>query len=207
MTGNRRRARGWAQRQGRDPWVRKARAQGLASRAAFKLEEVSARFGLLRPGQVVLELGAAPGSWTALAAQAVGPGGRVVAVDRLPMKAPKGVVVLEGDLEDCTVRAQVLAALGGPADIVLCDIAPNLTGIRDVDEANQARLAQTVADMAAEALKPGGGLLVKAFEGAGSARLRERLRQEYGRVRRLKPAASRARSSEFYLLAQEFRGE
>jgi len=198
-------ARRWASQQSRDPWVRKARARGLPSRSAFKLEEVADRYELLRRGQAVLELGAAPGGWTRLAARAVAPGGTVVAVDRLPMKAPAGATFLQGDLRDAAVLRRALEALGGGADVVLCDIAPNLTGIRDVDEANQAELAEVAAAAAAAALKAGGAFLIKAFEGAGSEALRERLRGEYERVRRLKPEASRARSSEFYLLGRGFR--
>lgn len=204
MTRRRAKTRRWAQAQGRDPWVRKARARGLPSRAAFKLEEILARHRLLGPGKRVLELGAAPGGWTRLALAAVGPTGRVVAVDRLSMAVPARAVFVQGDLSEEAVQAKVLAALGGTADVVLCDLAPNLTGIADVDEAAQAELHTLAADVTAGALEPGGLLLIKTFSGPASEALAGRLRREYRRVRPLKPAASRAASSEFYLLAEGF---
>lgn len=206
MSAGRRKARRWVRNQARDPWVRKARARGLPSRAAFKLEEVARRFALLEKGQRVLELGAAPGGWTRLAVAAVGAAGRVVAVDRLAMTAPAGAVCILGDLREPAVRAAALEALGGPADVVLCDIAPNITGVREVDAAHEAELCGLAAEVAAASLKPGGALLIKLFAGAGSTGVHERIGREYRQVRRLKPQASRARSSEFYLLARGFRG-
>ena len=206
MTKRRAKTRQWAQTQERDPWVRKARAQGLPSRAAFKLEQIIARYRLLGPGKRVLELGSAPGGWTRLALAAVGSNGRVAAVDRLPMAVPAGAVFVQGDVAEAAVRAEALAALGGAADVVLCDLAPNMTGIVDVDGAAQAELSALAADVAAKALKPGGALLIKTFSGAESEALTQRLRREYRRVKALKPAASRAASSEFYLLADGFEG-
>lgn len=202
MSGKRGKSRRWAQAQARDPWVRKARARGLPARSAFKLEEIIERYQLLRPGQAVLELGAAPGGWTRLAVAAVGPSGRVVGIDRLEMKPVPGAEILRGDVAEEGMAERLAAALGRPADVVLCDIAPNLTGIRDVDAANQAELAALACDCAAAVLKPGGALFIKAFEGEGSRELRARLEAEYGSVKHLKPAASRDRSSEYYLLAR-----
>lgn len=202
MSARRGKSKRWAQSQSRDPWVRKARARGLPARSAFKLEEVIERYGLLRRGQTVLELGAAPGGWTRIAVQAVGASGRVVGIDRLAMKPVPGARILTGDLTEPGVVDTLRQALEGPADVVLCDIAPNITGIRDVDAANQAELAELAGDCAAALLKPGGAFFIKAFEGEGSRELRRRLEHEYGSVKRLKPAASRDRSSEFYLLAQ-----
>lgn len=204
MSKRQSKTRNWAAAQARDPWVRRARAQGLPARSAFKLEEVMRRFKLLRAGQTVLELGSAPGGWTRLAVGAVGRTGRVVGIDLLEMEPVPGATLLVGDLCDETDRARVLEALGGPADVVLCDIAPNITGIREVDAAHQAGLSEAAGAAAAKALKTGGAFLVKAFEGEGSAGLRQRLQREYATVRRLKPSASRAQSSEFYLLAQGF---
>lgn len=206
MGRGRRKTRRWAGEQARDPWVRRARAEGLPSRSAFKLEELLVRYRLVRAGQRVLELGAAPGGWTRVLLPAVGRQGRVVAVDRLPMRAPPGATVIRGDLADPQIQAAVLEALGGAADVVLSDLAPNLTGIRDVDAAGEAELADIAAAIAARSLKRGGTFLVKVFEGPGSTALRNRLHDEYRRVRHLKPAASRARSSEFYLLAEGMRG-
>ncbi|HYW77290.1 MAG TPA: RlmE family RNA methyltransferase [Gammaproteobacteria bacterium] len=202
MSARRGKTKRWAQTQSRDPWVRKARARGLPARSAFKLEEVIERHRLLRPGQAVLELGAAPGGWTRIAVQAVGASGRVVGIDRLEMKPVPGARILRADLTEPGVLERLREALDGPADVVLCDIAPNITGIRDVDAANQEELAELSSDCAAALLKPGGDFFIKAFEGEGSRDLRRRLEREYASVKRLKPAASRDRSSEFYLLAQ-----
>ncbi|MGH8274571.1 MAG: RlmE family RNA methyltransferase [Gammaproteobacteria bacterium] len=204
MSKRRAKTRQWARKQSSDPWVRKARSQGLPSRAAFKLEEVVARYRLIRAGDRVLELGAAPGGWTRLAVRAAGAEGQVVAVDRLAMEVPQGVHFIRGDVIEEAVQAEVREALGGAASVVLCDLAPNLTGIADVDGASQAELGECAAEVAARTLKPGGTLLVKAFSGAGSEALRRRLRAEYREVKALKPAASRAASSEFYLLARGF---
>ncbi|MDN5864398.1 MAG: RlmE family RNA methyltransferase [Gammaproteobacteria bacterium] len=197
--------RQWAERQAKDPWVRKARSRGLAARSAFKLEEIIRRHRLIRPGDRVLELGAAPGGWTRLAREAAGREGRVVAVDRLPMRAPEGVNFLQGDLTDESVRNEALVLLGGAAAVVLCDLAPNLTGVAETDSVNKAELGDLAAQMAAFALKPGGALLVKTFSGESGDGLRQRLRGEYRQVKALKPAASRAGSSEFYLLAMGFK--
>ncbi len=205
MTTRRSKSRQWVAAQARDPWVRKARAQGLPARSAFKLEEIIRRFKLLRTGQSVLELGSAPGGWTRLAVRAVGRTGQVVGIDRLAMAPVPGATILIGDVGDANDCARVLEALDGPVDVVLCDIAPNITGIRDVDEVNQAELAAVASATAARVLKPGGTFLVKIFEGEGSRVLRQRLQREYATLKCLKPAASRARSSEFYLLAQGFR--
>ena len=202
MSTRRGKSRRWAQAQARDPWVRKARARGLPARSAFKLEEVIERYRILRPGQTVLELGSAPGGWTRLAVDAVGPSGKVVGIDRLEMKPVAGAEVIRADLAEAGAVERLREALGGSADVVLCDIAPNLTGIRDVDAANQAELADLASACAAEVLKPGGAFLVKTFEGEASTALRTRLEREYKAVKRLKPAASRDRSSEFYFLAQ-----
>lgn len=202
MSSRRGKSRRWAQAQARDPWVRKARVRGLPARSAFKLEEVIERHRILRSGQTVLELGSAPGGWTRLVVEAIGPSGKVVGIDRLEMKPIAGAELIRADLTEPGVVGRLREALGGDADVVLCDIAPNLTGIRDVDAANQAELADLASACAAEVLKLGGTFLVKAFEGEGSMALRQRLKREYEAVRRLKPAASRDRSSEFYFLAQ-----
>lgn len=152
----------------------------------------------------MLELGSAPGGWTRLARQAAGREGRVVAVDRLAMAAPAGVRFIQGDVGDASVRERALEALGGAAGVVLCDLAPNLTGIAETDAAREEALGEMAAEMAASVLKPGGSMLVKTFSGQGGEALRRRLRGEYSRVKALKPAASRAASSEFYLLATGF---
>jgi 23S rRNA (uridine2552-2'-O)-methyltransferase len=204
MSKRRAKTRNWAARQERDPWVRKAKSRGLPSRSAFKLEEVIERHHLIRTGERVLELGAAPGGWTRLAQAAAGPEGRVVAVDRLKMTVPEGACFIQGDLSEASIRAEALAALEGAAGVVLCDLAPNLTGIAEADAASEAELGDIAADMAANVLKRGGSLLVKTFSGQGSEALRRRLKMEYSRVKALKPAASRAKSSEFYLLATGF---
>ena len=202
MSARRGKSKRWVRSQSSDPWVRKARARGLPARSAFKLEEVIERYRFLRPGQTVLELGAAPGGWTRIAVQAVGASGRVVGIDRLDMKPVSGARILTADLTESDIVERLREALNGPADVVLCDIAPNLTGIRDVDAANQEELAELAGSCAAALLKPGGAFFIKAFEGEGSRALRQRLEREQASVKGLKPAASRDRSSEFYLLAQ-----
>lgn len=206
MSGRRRvKTRRWAREQARDPWVRRARAEGRPSRSAFKLEEIADGHHLLHEGQRVLELGAAPGGWTRVALAAVGPRGRVVTVDRLPLKIPGTAIVITGDVADRQVQAAALTALGGPADVVLSDLAPNLTGIKDVDASQALKWVEVAAEVASRSLKRGGTFLVKVLDGPHSADLAKRLRRDYRRVRHIKPAASRSRSSEFYLLAQGLR--
>src|SRR5690606_19714216 len=169
-------SRRWVQRQARDPFARRARGSGLRSRAVYKLMEIDGRDRLFRPGQVVVDLGAAPGSWSEYARSRVEPGGRVYAVDLLPMDPVPGVEFLQGDFGDGQVQRQMKEMLGERrADLVICDIAPNLSGIRDTDQARSMYLAECALDFAREVLAEGGDFLVKLFQGPGTDAFRREL--------------------------------
>jgi 23S rRNA (uridine2552-2'-O)-methyltransferase len=196
----------WKQRQGRDPFVKRAQAEGWRSRAAFKLMEIDGKEHLLRRGAVVVDLGAAPGGWSQLAVERVGKEGRVVAVDLLEMDPLDGVVQIRGDFMDDGTIARLNGALGGSgADLVLCDMAPNISGNRSVDQPRAMELAEAVLDAAGQLLKPGGSLVMKLFQGEGFEQLLKRVRAEFGVVRIRKPPASRAESREMYLVAGNYR--
>lgn len=198
----------WLERQRKDPFVRQARAQGLRSRAAFKLQEIDAKDRLLPSGARVVDLGAAPGSWSQYAAQRVGARGKVIAVDLLEMPALAGVHVLRGDFLDASVREAVREALAGErADVVLCDLAPNLSGIASADQARAAELVLQALEFSRAVLRPEGALLVKAFHGAAFRELHEALKGAFASVTTRKPAASRDASRETYLLCRKLRGD
>lgn len=185
--------------------MRKARAQGYRSRAAFKLIEVNTRERLLIPGFRVADLGAAPGGWSQVAAEAVGPRGRVVAIDLLEVAPVPGVLVLQGDFRDSALRASIAAALGGKLDVVLSDLSPNLSGIASTDQARAAELVRLALEFSREHLKSEGSLLVKVFQGAEFEEVLREIRQAFHKVRVLKPAASRDESRETYLLARHLK--
>lgn len=186
-----------------DPYVRRARSLGYRSRAAFKLLEIDAKDRIFARGQRVIDLGAAPGGWSQVAAEKVGPRGRVVAVDLLPMAPIDGVRFIRGDLTDRAVRAEVEDALGGAqVDLVLSDMAPNLSGVAAADQARSVGLAEIALELALGHLSPGGGLLLKTFQGAEFPALLARLRACFERVVVHKPGASRSRSAETYLFAR-----
>lgn len=195
----------WLKDHARDPFVKKARDSDYRSRATFKLQELDERDRLLKPGHVVVDLGSAPGSWSQYAAGRVGPSGRIIAVDILPMAPVRGVEFILGDFTDEAVYRRCLAALGGtPVDLVMSDIAPNITGVRVTDQARSLRLAELVLDFAGQTLKAGGDLLIKLFEGAGTDQFRRELVQRFHRVTIRKPKASRGASREFYVLARGY---
>ena len=196
----------WLERQLNDPYVRAAQQQGLRSRAAFKLLEMDDKHGLIRPGARVLDLGAAPGGWTQVAAERAGPGGRVVAVDLLPMDPVPGATILQGDFQDDSVAAAALEALGGTADLVLSDMAPNTTGHGATDHLRIMALAELALDTALAALAPGGGFVAKVFQGGSERSFLDTLKRRFGAVRHAKPPASRKDSSELYVVATGFRG-
>jgi 23S rRNA (uridine2552-2'-O)-methyltransferase len=195
----------WRQQQGADRFFRQAKEQGYRARSAFKLLEIDQAHGLLRPGAVVLDVGAAPGSWSQVAARKVQPGGRVVAVDLRPIDPIPGVLCLQGDLTDAGARAAIAAACAGPVDLVLCDAAPDLTGIRDADAAAMERLVEAVLPLVLETLRPGGAFLMKVFAGAAAAQVAAGMRDRFARHARVKPAASHKESREQYYLGLEFR--
>ena len=197
----------WLQRHVKDPYVRKARSEGYRSRAAYKLIEVNSRDRLLVPGARVVDLGAAPGGWSQVAAGIVGPGGRVVAVDLLEIAPMSGVTVLRGDFRALGVQAQLVAALAGEkADAVLSDLSPNISGIASADQARAAELVRTALDFCRAQLKTGGTFLVKVFQGEEFAGLLKEMKGMFREVRTLKPSASREESRETYLLARGLKG-
>jgi 23S rRNA (uridine2552-2'-O)-methyltransferase len=196
----------WLQEHFADPFVRRAQDEGWRSRAVFKLEEIDRRAKLLRPGQVCLDLGAAPGAWSQYARRRVGRAGRVIASDILPMTELAGVEFLQGDFEAREVFTRLLGLVpAGKMDVVLSDMSPNLSGVDAIDQPRSERLAELALEMAGRVLKPGGSALIKVFQGAGTTALVQAARGRFARVRLMKPAASRSRSAEMYLLAMQFR--
>lgn len=189
-----------------DPYVQRAKAEGWRSRAAFKLMEVDEKDRLLKPGMVVADLGAAPGSWSQYAAKRIQPGGRLFALDILEMEPLHGVDFIQGDFREDEVLRRFEAGLDGRAvDLVLSDMAPNMSGVQLVDQARVMHLAELTLDFARQHLKPGGDMLVKVFQGAGYMELREAMRQVFEVILVRKPAASRDRSAENFLLGRKKR--
>jgi 23S rRNA (uridine2552-2'-O)-methyltransferase len=189
----------WLRRHVTDSYVRRAKEQGYRSRAAFKLLEIDSKERLLRPGMTVVDLGAAPGGWSQVAAAKVKPGGRVIAIDLLPIAPISGVTVLKGDFRE----EYLLQALQGvKADVVLYDVSPNLSGIANVDQARALELAQAAIDFCSKALKPDGVFLVKAFHGEAFEELMALLKRSFRKTRVVKPSASRGESSETYVVAR-----
>jgi 23S rRNA (uridine2552-2'-O)-methyltransferase len=200
----------WLERQLNDPYVARAKAEGLRSRAAFKLAEIDDRHHLLKPGRSVIDLGAAPGGWSQVAAQRVGAAerrGRVAAIDLLPMEPLAGVAFAQLDFLDPAAPARLREMLAGPADVVLSDMAANATGHRRTDHLKIMALAEAAADFARAVLKPGGAFLAKVLQGGTEATLLADLKRDFATVRHVKPAASRTDSAELYVLATGFRGE
>ena len=201
-------SKAWMREHVTDPFVRRANAEGYRSRAAYKLQQIAERDKLLKPGMTVVDLGAAPGGWSQVAAKAVGPTGRVIAVDILEMAQVPGVTVIRGDFQDPeTLEAVERTLEGRPVDLVISDMAPNLSGIATVDQARAAALAEFALEFALNHLKPHGNFLVKTFQGAGYDELVATLRRSFMQVLTRKPDASRSRSSEVYLLGKGLRVE
>lgn len=198
----------WIRRHVTDPFVKRSVAEGYRSRAAYKLDEIAEADRLLKPGMVVADLGAAPGSWTQVVRRRLTGAdgtlrGRIVALDILPMEPLPDVDVIEGDFREEAVENQLAALLAGAqVDVVLSDMAPNLSGIAAADAARSLHLAELAADFAVKHLKPDGVFLVKAFQGSGYSQFVERLKREFRSVATRKPAASRETSAEVYLLAR-----
>ncbi len=199
----------WLERQLNDPYVARAKREGFRSRAAFKLTEIDDKYHLLKSGMTVVDLGAAPGGWSQVAAKRVGVAngkGRVVAIDLLEMPEIQGVTFAQLDFLDATAPARLVAMMDGKADLVMSDIAANTTGHRKTDQLRMVGLVETAAAFAAEVLKPGGAFLAKTFQSGADAELMTQLKRDYAAVRHVKPAASRQDSSERYVLATGFRG-
>ncbi|HMK90982.1 MAG TPA: RlmE family RNA methyltransferase [Methylocystis sp.] len=199
----------WLQRQLNDPYVARAKREGLRSRAAYKLIEMDDRFHLLKAGQRIVDLGAAPGGWSQVAAERTKSAegkGRVVGVDLLEMEPLLGVDFAVKDFNDADAPEFIKGRLGGPADGVMSDMAANATGHKATDHLKIVALAELAADFACETLAPGGFFLAKVLQGGTEGRLLARLKRDFAVVRHVKPAASRAGSAELYVLATGFRG-
>lgn len=200
----------WLQRQLNDPYVDEAKRQGYRSRAAFKLLEIDDKYRLLRPGGVVVDLGAAPGGWSQIAVDRVkaeGGPGKVVAVDITEIEPVPGADFLLADMTDAEASMLIVAALEGrAADLVMSDMAASATGHRQTDHLRVVALCEAALDLAEEVLKPGGAYLAKVLQGGASGELLTRLRQDFAKVAHVKPKASRQDSSEVYVLATGYRG-
>lgn len=196
----------WLARQLNDPYVARAKREGLRSRAAFKLTEIDDKHHILKSGAKVLDLGAAPGGWSQIAVKRVGARGRVVAIDLLEIEEIPGVEFAQIDFLDSAAPDRLKQMLAGQADIVLSDMAANATGHRPTDHLKIVALVEAAAEFAAEVLRPGGAFLAKVIQGGTEATLLAALKRNFSSVKHIKPAASRSDSAELYVLAQGFRG-
>jgi 23S rRNA (uridine2552-2'-O)-methyltransferase len=197
----------WLARNAKDKYVKRARQEGARSRAIYKLEEIDRRDHLLQPGMTVVDLGAAPGGWSQYVKSRVGDSGRVLALDILPMEPIVGVEFIEGDFTEPPVLDLLLQRLQGkPVDLVISDMAPNMSGVASVDQARSMNLAELALEFSDKSLKPGGSLLIKTFQGAGFNEFYAQLRHRFEKLATRKPSASRAESKEIYLLGRGFRG-
>jgi 23S rRNA (uridine2552-2'-O)-methyltransferase len=197
----------WLQEHVNDPYVKQARQEGYRSRASYKLIQLNEKDRLIRPGMLVVDLGSAPGGWSQVAGKLVGAKGNVVASDILPMEPLKNVDFIQGDFTEAAVLNQILARLEGrKPDLILCDIAPNISGIDVADQASSIYLVELALDMARQVLKPQGDFVAKVFQGAGSEAYLKELRSCFAKLMIRKPAASRPRSREVYVVAKGFKG-
>ncbi|SFK65237.1 RlmE family RNA methyltransferase [Falsiroseomonas stagni] len=196
----------WLERQLNDPYVKEAKARGLRSRAAFKLEQMDDKFHLLKPGSRVVDLGAAPGGWTQVSLARAGATAKVVAIDLLPVDPIPGAILIQGDFQEAAAEQAVLAALDGQADLVLSDMAPNTTGHNATDHLRIMALAELALDFAGRVLAPGGGFVTKVLAGGSEKEFLATLKRDFAVVRHAKPPASRKDSAELYVVATGFRG-
>lgn len=195
----------WVESQNKDQYVKQARKSHYRSRAVYKLQEIDQKDRLIKPNTCVVDLGSAPGSWSQYASERIGAKGRVIAVDILPMAPIDRVLFIEGDFTDEAVEQACLGHIGeSGADLVISDMAPNLTGIRTTDQSRSMALAELVHGFCLQTLKPGGDLLIKLFEGAGTNEYRQLLKEHFAKVMTRKPGASRDHSREFYVLARSY---
>jgi len=198
-------SRRWRDRQESDPYVERARREGWRARAVYKLEELDKREHFLRRGIVCVDLGASPGSWSQYVLSRVGPTGRVIAIDLLAMDPIPGVEFIQADFTDPSVVADLQARCGANAvDLVLSDMAPNISGNRDIDQPRSMQLAEEALDFASAVLRPGGDLVVKLFQGSGVDEFVAEARRRFSKAKLVKPRASRAASREIYLLARRY---
>jgi 23S rRNA (uridine2552-2'-O)-methyltransferase len=199
-------SKAWLKEHRDDPYVRQAQRDGYRSRACYKLLEIQQKDRLIRPAMTVLDLGSAPGGWSQVAVELVGHSGRVIASDILPMDTLAGVEFIEGDFTEDEVFEQILDAIGEhPVDLVMSDMAPNMSGMNAMDQPRSMYLVELAVDMARRVLAPGGCLVAKVFQGEGFDALFRDVRRSFGAVVTRKPRASRPRSREVYLVARDFR--
>ena len=197
----------WLQEHVNDPYVKQAQQDGYRSRASYKLIQLNERDKLIRPGMLIVDLGSAPGGWSQVAGKLVGAKGKVVATDILPMEPVKNVDFILGDFTEEAVLNQILARLERrKPDLILCDIAPNISGIDVADQASSIYLVELALDLARQVLKPKGDFVAKVFQGAGSEAYLKELRAAFQKLAIRKPAASRPRSREVYVVARGFKG-
>jgi 23S rRNA (uridine2552-2'-O)-methyltransferase len=207
MAKKRSSSKAWLKEHRDDPYVQQAQREGYRSRACYKLLELQERDKLIRPGMTVLDLGSAPGGWSQVAVALVGHSGRVIASDILPMDTIAGVEFIQGDFTEEEVFEQLLEALAGtPVDLVISDMAPNMSGMNAVDQPRSIYLVELALDMARQVLAPGGAFVSKVFQGEGFDELYRDTREAFDRVLTRKPKASRPRSREVYVVARGFRG-
>lgn len=207
MAKKRSSSKAWLKEHREDPYVQQAQRDGYRSRACYKLLELQEKDRLIRPGMTVLDLGSAPGGWSQVAVGLVGHKGRVIASDILPMDGLAGVDFIQGDFTEDGVFEQLLGAIGEqPADIVLSDMSPNMSGVNAVDQPRSIYLVELALDMAKRVLAPGGSFVTKIFHGEGFDELFRDARGTFGQVLTRKPKASRPRSREVYLVARDFEG-
>lgn len=200
-------SKAWLKEHRDDPYVQQAQREGYRSRACYKLLELQDKDRLIRPGMTVVDLGSAPGGWSQVAADLVGHGGRVVASDILPMDALAGVEFIQGDFTEEQVFERIVAAIDGqPVDLVVSDMAPNMSGMTAVDQPRSMYLVELALDLARRVLAPGGSFVAKVFQGEGFDALVRDARASFDKVLTRKPQASRPRSREVYLVARGFRG-
>ena len=195
----------WLQTQNKDLYVKKARKLDFRSRAIYKLQEIDEKDQLIKPNYCVVDLGSSPGSWSQYLSGIIDSSGRIIAIDILPMNPIEQVLFISGDFTDAIIQKQCLKEVGEyGADLVISDMAPNLTGIRVTDQSRNMAIAELVYDFSTQILKPGGDLLVKLFEGDGTCEYRQLLKEKFAKVLVRKPKASRDQSREFYVLARSY---
>ncbi len=199
-------SKSWLKEHFRDPYVQQAQRDGYRSRACYKLLELQQKDKLIKPGMTVIDLGSAPGGWSQVAAKLVGRKGRVIASDILPMDSLEDVEFIQGDFTEEAVFEHIMAATGDqPVDLVISDLAPNMSGMSAVDQPRSMYLVELALDLARQVLRPGGAFICKVFHGEGFDELLRDARRSFGKVLTRKPAASRARSREVYLVARDYR--
>lgn len=200
-------SKAWLKEHREDPYVQRAQREGYRSRACYKLLELQEKDKLIRPGMVVVDLGSAPGGWSQVAAELLKDRGRIIASDILPMDSLPDVTFVQGDFTEEAVLAEIITAIGGQSvNLVMSDMAPNMSGLSDVDLPRAMYLVELALEMCREVLSPGGAFVAKVFHGEGFDALLKDVRASFGKVVTRKPAASRPRSREVYLVARDFRG-